>query len=417
MMIITLAFNILANSLNRFYVIIINMTLLAYIGKLILKQERLNTLVDNIEKNTFNSNFFLLYNGTNIYDHLSIAINNPFYQEGTKVLIAHLYSKIQKVMHAMQKVVRIWKWKTARYSSVETDLFMNSLSNYPANQKFQILQQDTIYKFRITDFIKIWHTALCKSSSFSPMPQYPKNPYTNIPFNKGHLACCYMQLYNTSFTIPPLITIFWNMEMNISKFKEEAYTLLKEEAIRNYMISSATEILFYDIVGMISSLGRQLNNRSVSMNMIPRVKAEFMYDMKPYLHTFLLSEHTCNPIRKRRLRRGVIKDLKDFFKKNPLAGRRIVYPAWRASRQATNNFSFSTNNAIEDAVFIFGAGAPEGAELMEQSSSHDAEESYNEVLDDSDDGLVNEQREDGNITEEVTVNDIESDSDLEVNDD
>ncbi len=402
------------------------MTIISYIGKQILRKEQINTLTNNKEKDCFNSNFYLLLNGSNIYDHLAIVLNNPFYQEGTKVLILHLYSKIQKVVCALKKLVRRWKWYKARQSSVDSDLFMNSLENYPWEQKLKILQNGTIYNFRLTDFVKIWKVALCHSSSFTPRPCLPKNPYTNIPFNKGHLTACYMQLYNTRYTIPPLITVFWNLELDLAAFKEEAYPQLKEEAVYNYILSASDQILFYDIVAMISSLGRHIN-RTISMDLSDTVKTKFLYDMMPYLRQFLLSEHTCNPIRRRRLKRKVIKNLKNFFSEHPLAGRRIVYTPRRRTRRVSNNFSFNPSNIPNDSVFIFGASAAEveadaaaenvilesseiEAEVLPESS--DDEESYNEVLDDSDDETVTaHQYVASNVQEEEEI--INSQSDME----
>ena len=406
------------------------MTIIAYIGKQILHKEQINTLTDNKEKCSFNSNFYLLLNGSNIYDHLTIVQNNPFYQEGTKILILHLYSKIQKVVFALKKLVRRWKWYKALQSSVDSDLFMNSLENYPCEQKLKILQNGTIYNFRLTDFVKLWKLALCSSSSFTPRPCMPKNPYTNIPFNKGHLTACYMQLYNTRYTIPPLITIFWNLELHLTTFTEEAYPQLKEEAIYNYITSASDQILFYDIVAMISSLGKYIG-RTISMNLADTVKTKFIYDMLPYLRQFLLSEHTYNPIRRRRLRRKVIKNLKKFFSEHPLAGRRIVYTSHRRMRCVSNNFSFNTSNIPNDSVFIFGASrADTEAEaasenvILESSEieavvlpeSSDDEESYNEVLDDSDDETATAQQYvASNIQEEEEEEEeiINSQSDME----
>lgn len=382
------------------------MTIIAYIGRCINEKEQLNRFKDDYARDSFNSNFFLLYGGPNIFTHLRTSMRNSFYTQGTKVLVLHLYSKIQRVLMAMKTLVRIWRKRRATIASVETDLFMNSLNNFPNYQKIKLLQKGTIYEFRLTDIMKLWLTALCNSSSFSPNPILPKNPFTNIPFDQGHLATCYVKLRRTDFIIPPLITIFWNCSMDLERFREEAYPQLKEEAVRNYMDKSSNEIMFYDIVAMISSLARHLNHRSVSMDLSDRHKLEFIYDMKPFLYEFLLSQHCCNPVRKRRVRKEMLRKLKLFFIKNPLSGRRVVFPAWRSRRQESNNFSFMTNSVLGDSVFIFGArreeeesaasgdAAPDANVVVGSSpiedpgaapTDMDEDESYNEVLDDSGD--------------------------------
>jgi len=410
------------------------MTIIAYIGKRINERQRLNSLENDYARDSFNSNFFLLYGGTNIFAHLRSAMTNSFYSQGTKVLVLHLYSKIQRVMMALKTLVRIWRKRKARSASVETDLFMNSLENFPSYQKIKLMQKGTIYEFRLTDITKLWLTALCNSSSFSPNPKLPRNPFTNLPFDQGHLATCYVKLRRTDFIIPPLITIFWNCSMDLDRFREEAYPQLKEEAVRNYMDKSSNEIMFYDIVAMISSLGRHLNNRSVSMDLSDRHKLEFIYDMKPFLYTFLLAQHCCNPVRKRRVRKEMLRKLKLFFIKNPLSGRRVVFPAWRSARRESNNFSFMTESVLGDSVFIFGARREEdsaasgdaapaenvvvGASPIEDPDTAltdmDVDESYNEVLDDSDDEIdIDEEeiRESELFTGEGESGDDEDDAD------
>jgi hypothetical protein len=322
--------------------------------------------------------------------------------------------KIQKTKLAMIKFQNMWRRSTAKSSSLDTDLYMNNLNNYPPNQKITLLQKNTLYNFRLSDILTIWNNALCYSITFSPFPKYPKNPYTNINFDKGHLTNVYFKLKKSNFFIPILINIFWKCSFNLDDFREEAFPILKEKAIYNYMQESSNNTLFYDIINMTESLSKFINNRMVSEDLSNNKKNKFISEMKPFLKMFLLSEHSSNPLKKRKWRRKVILDLKIFFRSNPLAGRRVVIPASYSSPSFV--FPSPMNIVDNSGVFVFGSNnnnteintTESSVETYTDNSSviEDENESYNEVLDDSDDGI----NEDG-LLEEISAQNTNLDDD------
>ena len=252
--------------------------------------------------------------------------------------------------------------------------------------------------------MNIWNTALCHSASFSPIPCLPKNPYTNIPFDLGHLAACYIKSKKLDFNIPLPIIQFWEASMDLDKFILEAYPLLKEYVVMNHIADSCDETLFYDIVHMVSSLSKHLNERTISMDLRASVKEKFIADMKPFLKNYLLSQHTCNPLKKRSKRKAAITGLKAYFVDNPLAGRRIVYPAMRRARRGRRNFSLVSDNILDDSIFIFGAAAPDATPNDSAAGEATENESYNEVLDDSDDETLMSSLD--NVPENQTTEDL-----------
>ena len=376
------------------------MTILAVIGNRIQEKDKINSLSDFQERHSFSTNFLLLYdNNQYICKSMKLIQENFFVNEGTRTLIVHIYTRIRKTYEGFTKFARVWRWYKARCASVDTDLFMNSLDSFKPNHTFRLLQAGTKYKFRITDLLKIWSIALAHCCSFRPRPQLPKNPYTNIEFDLGQLANIYLHAKKLDFNIPILITLFWQNSLDLEKFRTEGYPMLKEAAVTNYMCDSDDETLFYDIINMISALDGHLSNRNVSMELLPSVKKSFINDMKPFLKKYLLSKHTCNPLKKRRFKRDVINDLKRYFIDHPLAGRRVVYPNWRPRRNTNTyagTFSFGTNTILDDSVFIFGTEGQipmhtvsdtidNASPLFTDDAAEEERESYNEVLDDSDD--------------------------------
>ena len=387
------------------------MTILALIGNRINEKDKINTLSDVQEQHTFSTNFFLLYDNHNcICRSMKAVINNSFIGEGSRVLIVHLYTRIRKIYGGFTKFARLWRWYNARNASLDTDLYMNSLDSFKSSHTICLLQAGTKYNFRITDLLNIWSIALASCCSFHPRPKLPKNPYTNLEFNLGQLASTFLQAMRLGFNIPILITLFWQNSLDLEKFRIEAYPILKEEAVKNYISDNSSNTLFYDIVNMVSALDRHLSNRNISMDLLPSVKEAFIKDVTPFLKKYLLSKHTCNPLKKRRFKKEAISELKKYFIDNPLAGRRVVYPSWRQRganpNPTTGSFTFGNNTILGDSVFVFGSGMqaapdvpyeddPANAPQMppedeiEMTSREmalgEADESYNEVLDDSDD--------------------------------
>ena len=87
----------------------------------------------------------------------------------------------------MNSFAKYLKIKYTKNSSVTTDLCLNSLDNYPQHLKINIIQKNRVYTFRLSDMIQLWYKSLTKSVTFSPFPEIPRNPYTNIKFNKSLL--------------------------------------------------------------------------------------------------------------------------------------------------------------------------------------------------------------------------------------
>ena len=142
----------------------------------------------------------------------------------------------------------MYRFKKYTVFEKETDLCLNNLTNYPENQKITLIHYKKKYIFRISDLINIWVKSLSSNGDLYPEPRLPKNPYTNLEFNLGHLANIYLHARKLDFNIPILITLFWQNSLDMEKFRTEGYPMLKEAAVRNYMCDNSQETLFYDII-------------------------------------------------------------------------------------------------------------------------------------------------------------------------
>ena len=77
------------------------MSILAYIGDLIQEKEKVNSQTDETDINTFNRNIYRLYNTSSIYRNMKNINDNIFLSQGNRVLLLHMFRRIQKVYFAM----------------------------------------------------------------------------------------------------------------------------------------------------------------------------------------------------------------------------------------------------------------------------------------------------------------------------
>jgi len=250
---------------------------------------------------------------------------NRFITDAKKVIIINIFFNIRTTYDRLNSFVKIVKNKLIRKSSVTTDLCLNNLDDHPEHLKIDIIQNNTKYTFSLADMLNLWNKALTKSITFSPTPEYPKNPYTNIPFNNAVFANSYLKLKKTHYTIPIPLELLWRSSLDIDKFEIEAYTLLKECVVKNYIEDSDDEMLLYDVINMLSSLGSYINYRTIHPDFYSK-KSFIVKHMKPYLMMFLMSQESCNKFKRKMFRHKTINELLSFFALTPTFGRRIVYP-------------------------------------------------------------------------------------------
>jgi hypothetical protein len=297
-----------------------------------------NSLID--DSDTLKVYLFNFYKGFP-YTYEYIA-NHKFISDSKKVTIINIFFKIRKIYDTLNSFAKHLKIKFARETSVTTDLCLNNLDNYPDHLKMVIIQNERKYIFRLSDMMQLWKNSLTNSITFSPAPELPKNPYTNIKFNTAVFANSYIKLKKTSYTIPIILEFFWQSSMDVCKFELDAYTLLKEYSVSNYIEETCDTILFYDVINMLSSLGHDINYRTIHNDFYSR-KSYIVKNMKQYLKPFLLSQESCNKFKRRMFRRKSIIGLKAFFNVNPIFGRRIVC---RGTNQVIHNQVISVDNNI-----------------------------------------------------------------------
>ena len=150
--------------------------------------------------------------------------------EDDKEILLDLYISVKKLTNRLKSIVRIYKFKKAVKYDIDTDLHLNPLEDLPENQKILLLENNTLYHFKLRDLLSCWKLALLNSQGLFSKPIEVKNPYTNIPIKKHNLFNIYFKCLNMYVNLPLCITNFFKCNMNIKKFQLYYFTTLKEVA-------------------------------------------------------------------------------------------------------------------------------------------------------------------------------------------
>lgn len=311
----------------------------------------LKYIADAYDKKNNKPNFYKLYLNNSCVQAHNLVFNNSFLNKEDKNNIFNYFAKIKNFYNSFSYIARLFTWKKYKHFSLDCDLYGTPLNTFPDNQKIKLIQNKTIYTFRLSDLLSIWNVSLSNSIYLTPVPLIPKNPYTNIKFSNADLVNIFFKTKQTLFTIPKFIDIYWRSLMNFKIFKLEAINILKEKAVFNYIENGDFSTFFLDIVNMINTLSIYLNNSRISINHSYENKNIIVDTLKPYLKTYLLSIHSCTYLKKNYYYKSTIRKLKKFFRENPTFGRLFVYANRNHNRQQIQSTqSVQTNQQVSQVL-------------------------------------------------------------------
>ena len=246
---------------------------------------------------------------------------NDFLSDIQKEVYLDMFSKAQRCYHGLIRFQRVWKFHKASFYDHDEDIYLNKLSQFPDSQKITLLQLNKKYVFRLTDLMTMWKTALESSCGFTPCPKIPNNPFLGIPFDKQHLYAIYFKLLDTSFLIPLYIHAFYKLGFDTFSFELQAYPLLKDNALNNYIKNSADDVLFLDSINMIEALKDELNHAYIDSRIPVEHYKHIANSMRPFLEQYFKGLLSCNPIKRNYNSSRVIINLRAFFDRHPYFGR------------------------------------------------------------------------------------------------
>ena len=229
-----------------------------------------------------------------IYYH--ILFGNEFLDSDDIIIIGRLFVKFKKIKNILSSFVRRYKWKKSVLYNCNSDLYLNDLDSFKDKHKITILENNTRYRFRLSNIINYWTESLTNSNGLFTKPIDLKNPYTNLKISTHNLYNIYFKLLNTGFDLPLSIKAFFVYNMDIEDFSFKYYPMLKEKAIetfieKNGMIHEKWE----QILNMLYEYRKIIKYLTFMDNIHYGVKIKACRIFKKALNNYLLFKFSCNP--------------------------------------------------------------------------------------------------------------------------
>ena len=246
-----------------------------------------------------------------LYEYL----NNMFIPEKDKEEILQVFQQSQRTYHGFSKLAQIYKIKTTK-TTISTDLYLNEISKEHRNA-ICIYANATNYWFMIGDLCNHILAALTNSPYYFADPIPIKNPYTNIPFTNAQLYTIYFKVRASTFLMPALFHQFFLCGFDLSQFRLENESDIRESFIRRHIHTLEEPELYSEIRIML------FHHRRRNKRIHPSIpKPEFIKIMRPYLYLYIVSKFHIRGLEKVTLAADVLYDkLDELFDCNPQFGR------------------------------------------------------------------------------------------------
>jgi hypothetical protein len=198
----------------------------------------------------------------------------------------------QQHYHAFRCLAYRWRIRT----SVTHNLLDFSLSPIDTQSRhaFPVYQGRNCYWFYLWDLRKHWMHSLTNLASYlfcSPVDF--RNPYTNLPFRKSDLYNIYFRMKDTMVTIPPLLTLYFQMNFSIHVLCKYHLNDFLMPTVDDFMKNGAEEDILFEEDNMV-----------IELNLDRQMFAHL--SLKPYVRLYLLSKYSANVIWQEVFRRDLV---------------------------------------------------------------------------------------------------------------
>ena len=243
--------------------------------------------------------------------------SSTFFDIHEKAALKNLYIKSKKIKNSLLYFLRLCRWKKAVTYSMNTDLYLNSLDDFPDSQKIILMENNTKYPFRLSDLVNCLTVCLTNSSGLFSKPLRLKNPHTNIEFSIHNLYNIYFKLLDSKFNIPLCIRGFFQCEMLTSKFLYKYYTVLKEKTISNFSKSDNLYEKFEHILNMFHAYREDIDYLTIVNHPPHYVKTTLCKNLHNPLFYYLKSKYSCNPLIRKEFKLKSKTSMITYLNKNP----------------------------------------------------------------------------------------------------
>lgn len=250
--------------------------------------------------------------------------NNIFLSKNPEIIceFQELFSRFQKYYRIFSTFSLLYKLKKAKIL-VNYDLQMNKLCRHN-KFVFPLFQNNNLYLFHISELVKIIQYSISNSTYFFANPLPIKNPYNNVFLNKSALYNIYFFIKFKTLIDSPLFTLFFKTNFDLKQMTTKYKYILREEAIKNYLIGQTNTELYSCILDMISYYNENLFvfERKYHINIDTKFPKHLLVKiMKPYLHLYFTYLYSYVDVESVRAKKELIQKLKQIIDFNPEFGR------------------------------------------------------------------------------------------------
>lgn len=287
-----------------------------------------NIIMDNVMKKydlscSYINMFFLsnLYVDNDPQLYKNIMFDSEYIDNENIIILAKIYIKMKKIKNILSSFVRMYKFKKAILYDCNTDLYLNNLDNFQDKFKITLLENNTKYKFRLSNLVNYWVESLLNHEALFSKPICLKNPHTNLDISISNLYNIYFKLIDTGFTIPLPISAFFLCNMNIAVFSYRFYPMLKEKTIENFIkLPNNIYDKWDQVINMLHEYRKHIKYLTFTNFVSYNDKIIICKKLKDVLYEYLKFKFSCNPLIKKQANIKAKKMLKQYMRKNPYFG-------------------------------------------------------------------------------------------------
>ena len=258
-----------------------------------------------------------------------------------------LYVKIFKTHKILSNFCKRYKYKKYIRYNYDLDLCFEPLSKYKKSHKVDLLQNKTIYTFRISDLINLWCIALYNCEGLFPKPMELKNPHTNLEFKLHNLYNLYFAIMDSGFHIPNILSFFFSTGFDRTELMKRHYTFLKQNAIDSYITNTSDYETYETLINMLYCYRKFIDYKTVISRPTRKEAKAAINTFKKIIVTYLNYKYSCNPTIKDESYTACKVRLIELFEENSFTGFGVVKDM--ISYNSDNRLNTSTTLNLTDS--------------------------------------------------------------------
>ena len=218
-------------------------------------------------------------------------LNNKKVSDERRLKLEEMYVFIRKTINRIKIIGKRLKYNKLTVYPIDTDLYLNPLDEMSEDKKIKLIQNKTIFHFRLSDLISSMYESITHNEGLFTEPCELRNPFTNIEFKKHNLYNIYFKMLHTNYIIPPLITEYFMLGFDIDEFSIKNSCKLKDLAIQKYYLDLSTSEKFEECLNMFYEYRHYLDGYTISTNISFYRKRLVVLRLNQFIYNYILSTY------------------------------------------------------------------------------------------------------------------------------